>query len=110
MARRGNSLFRAVVVLGAALPACAKSERLPRPAPTPHPSAAVPVEQTATVPTPAASPSQDASATTSTSIPPLKRTAPNAVTSAPAGRRKAVTSRPCPPDSEMPFPPCYYIL
>jgi len=112
VARPFDSLFYAVVVVGAALPACAKPEGSAETAPKPRPAAEVSsavLVPSSPLPEPEPSRAESPSALPRASPPPVAASAAPGIPSAPARPRK-VASRPCPPGSEMPFPPCYYIL
>jgi hypothetical protein len=97
-----TALFRAVVIAGAALTGCARNEgnQPPKPAPAPPlaPSATAPDQPSVAAPT-AIEPSVAPSAT-EPGVDPAPSATPDA----------GVAKKPCPPGSEAPFPPCYYIL
>ena len=116
MKGNGSSLFRAVVVAGAALCACGKSESAALPAsvqppvptpPVPTPLAPTPLVVSVSPPAPVVP-----SAPVPLSVVPSGAVQKSNARSGAAGvsAPKRVAGKPCPPGSEMPFPPCYYIL
>lgn len=86
------ALFRAVVVAGAALTGCARNGAKSTPAPS-----ATALASGTSSPAVGGAPLVNAGAAPSA---PAPSAAPDA----------GVAEKPCPPDSEIAYPPCYYIL
>lgn len=134
MVRRSTALFRAVVLLGAELTACSKAEPSPPKAlepgqPSARADASVNVPsalETATEPTasntPPGSTASNTPPTPAVSNPPAASAplalapslAPPKASALPVATPRVSSAlskqKPCPPNSEMPFPPCYFIL
>lgn len=111
---RGGKLFRAVVIGGVAL-ACERERSQPAlsaatpPVPTePGVSAARPPPNEMTEPS--AVSEADSSAAGGAVVEVAPSAVPPAAAAASGASRGSTRKRPCPPNSEIPFPPCAYIL
>jgi hypothetical protein len=116
MASAAARLFHTVVVLGAGLSACdpsrgASGEAVRVAEPTTASTAPAPATATAASVLAAATERDPAPSIADAAAPTVHASASGAGARLPAPRpRSSARGTPCPPGSERPFPPCYYIL
>ncbi|HYQ18110.1 MAG TPA: hypothetical protein VEQ58_20190 [Polyangiaceae bacterium] len=102
-----SRLFHAVVVMGASLGACTANQPPPTPAtpPPPTPSTTPPL-----ISAPAPATTNKVVQSPTADEPPKIPADPEPAPPATSNKKNAAGKAPCPPHSEIPYPPCWLIL